>query len=175
MSTSTIRTSSSLRTISGCLWTGQICQCLFAAGLNARGVAGGVRAFSVHPDVVTELMHAMSEDERAAAIARSGSLSPFETAEQGAATSLWCATGRHSTARAVSIAKTSTSRSPLQRAVRRHADYEYRSQTTWRRSRRFRFERSGQGRPLGPRLAQVQARRSRSRTRHSCAVRRRCR
>ena len=68
---------------------------LFAVALDARGVAHGVRAFSVHPGViVTDLMRAMSEDERAAAVARSGTLSPFKTAEQGAATSVWCAASR---------------------------------------------------------------------------------
>ena len=38
---------------------------LFAVGLDVRGIAHGVRAFSVHPGViVTDLMRAMSEDER---------------------------------------------------------------------------------------------------------------
>jgi NAD(P)-dependent dehydrogenase (short-subunit alcohol dehydrogenase family) len=67
---------------------------LFAVALDARGASHGVRAFAVHPGaIVTDLMRSMSEDERRAAIAnieqRGGHL---KTTEQGAATSVWCAT-----------------------------------------------------------------------------------
>jgi NAD(P)-dependent dehydrogenase (short-subunit alcohol dehydrogenase family) len=67
---------------------------LFALALDARGESRGVRAFAVHPGaIVTDLMRSMSEDERRAAIAgieqRGGHL---KTTEQGAATSVWCAT-----------------------------------------------------------------------------------
>lgn len=66
---------------------------LFAVALDARGEAHRVRAFSVHPGaVISELMRSMSEEEIRAAVARSRELSVFKTAEQGAATSVWCAT-----------------------------------------------------------------------------------
>lgn len=68
---------------------------LFAIALDARGEGLGVRAFSVHPGAVatTDLMRSMSEEERHAAI-EAGSKVPggFKNAEQGAATSVWCAT-----------------------------------------------------------------------------------
>ncbi len=66
---------------------------LFAVGLDARGAPHGVRAFSVHPGaILTDLMRSMSEEERRAAVARSNEISPLKTVEQGAATSVWCAT-----------------------------------------------------------------------------------
>ena len=66
---------------------------LFALALDARGRARGVRAFSVHPGaVLTDLMRSMTEDERRAAVARSNDISALKTPEQGAATSVWCAT-----------------------------------------------------------------------------------
>jgi NAD(P)-dependent dehydrogenase (short-subunit alcohol dehydrogenase family) len=66
---------------------------LFALALDARGEAHRVRAFSVHPGaVITDLMRSMSDEERRAAIARSSTVSSFKTPEQGAATSVWCAT-----------------------------------------------------------------------------------
>jgi NAD(P)-dependent dehydrogenase (short-subunit alcohol dehydrogenase family) len=66
---------------------------LFAVALDARGEAHGVRAFSVHPGaVITELMRSMSEEEVAAAVARARDIGAFKNTEQGAATSVWCAT-----------------------------------------------------------------------------------
>jgi NAD(P)-dependent dehydrogenase (short-subunit alcohol dehydrogenase family) len=67
---------------------------LFAVALDARGQPRGIRAFSVHPGAVggTDLMRSMGEDERGAAIAASNAISPLKTTEQGAATSVWCAT-----------------------------------------------------------------------------------
>lgn len=64
---------------------------LFALELDRRGEAHGVRAFSVHPGaIVTDLMRHMPEAERTASVER---FSPqLKTAEQGAATSVWCAT-----------------------------------------------------------------------------------
>lgn len=65
---------------------------LFAVGLDARGAAHGVRAFSVHPGAVeTELMRSMPVVERQRAIATALALSPLKSAEQGAATTIWCA------------------------------------------------------------------------------------
>ncbi|MGZ3464760.1 MAG: oxidoreductase [Gemmatimonadaceae bacterium] len=66
---------------------------LFAIALDARGEAHGVRAFSVHPGaVITELMRSMSEEEVASAVARARDVGTFKNTEQGAATSIWCAT-----------------------------------------------------------------------------------
>jgi NAD(P)-dependent dehydrogenase (short-subunit alcohol dehydrogenase family) len=66
---------------------------LFAMALDARGEAHGVRAFSVHPGaVLTDLMRSMPQAEREAAVARAGAVGTMKTTEQGAATSVWCAT-----------------------------------------------------------------------------------
>ena len=60
---------------------------LFAVALDKRGQAHGVRAFSVHPGrILTDLARYMSAEELAAV---GGA---FKDAEQGAATSVWCAT-----------------------------------------------------------------------------------
>lgn len=60
---------------------------LFAVALDRRGQAHGVRAFSVHPGrIMTDLVRFISDDEKNAAGAE------FKTTEQGAATSVWCAT-----------------------------------------------------------------------------------
>ena len=66
---------------------------LFAVALDRRGEAYHVRAFSVHPGaIITELMRSMSEVEIHAAVDRSRQVGAFKTTEQGAATSVWCAT-----------------------------------------------------------------------------------
>lgn len=66
---------------------------LFALGLDARGEAHRIRAFSLHPGaIVTELMRSMSEAEVRASVESSNKVSSMKTTEQGAATSLWCAT-----------------------------------------------------------------------------------
>jgi NAD(P)-dependent dehydrogenase (short-subunit alcohol dehydrogenase family) len=66
---------------------------LFAVALDARGEAQGIRAFSVHPGaVITDLMRSMSEEEVGAAVARARDIGAFKTPDQGAATSVWCAT-----------------------------------------------------------------------------------
>jgi len=67
---------------------------LFAVALDARGRDRGVRAFSVHPGAVhTELVRWMSEDEQRAAIEAAAKMpAGFKNTEQGAATSVWCAT-----------------------------------------------------------------------------------
>jgi NAD(P)-dependent dehydrogenase (short-subunit alcohol dehydrogenase family) len=60
---------------------------LFAVALDKRGHADGIRAFAVHPGGInTDLSRFMSEDEKRPATG------PFKTTEQGAATSVWCAT-----------------------------------------------------------------------------------
>jgi NAD(P)-dependent dehydrogenase (short-subunit alcohol dehydrogenase family) len=66
---------------------------LFALALDKRGEAHRVRAFSVHPgSILTELTRSMSEEEVRASIALAKEVSPLKTIEQGAATSVWCAT-----------------------------------------------------------------------------------
>jgi NAD(P)-dependent dehydrogenase (short-subunit alcohol dehydrogenase family) len=65
-----------------------------AVALDARGEAHAVRAFSVHPGgIITELMRSMSEEEVRATLAEPRNApSTLKTVEQGAATSVWCAT-----------------------------------------------------------------------------------
>ncbi len=64
---------------------------LFALELDRRGEAHGVRAFSVHPGAIaTDLMRHMPEEEQRAALDRYHYL--MKNVEQGAATSVWCAT-----------------------------------------------------------------------------------
>lgn len=73
---------------------------LFAVELDRRGAAHGVRAFSLHPGAIfTPLQRHMTLDDYRALGAldengnlRSGADAGFKTVEQGAATSLWCAT-----------------------------------------------------------------------------------
>ncbi|MDC0746774.1 oxidoreductase [Polyangium mundeleinium] len=66
---------------------------LFALALDARGEAHRVRAFSVHPGgIVTELMRYMSDEEVRTAVDTFSAVSTLKSAEQGAATSVWCAT-----------------------------------------------------------------------------------
>jgi NAD(P)-dependent dehydrogenase (short-subunit alcohol dehydrogenase family) len=66
---------------------------LFALALDARGEAHRVRAFSVHPGaVMTELIRSLPDEEVRAALAASNAISTFKSREQGAATSVWCAT-----------------------------------------------------------------------------------
>jgi NAD(P)-dependent dehydrogenase (short-subunit alcohol dehydrogenase family) len=67
---------------------------LFALALDARGQAHGVRAFSVHPGgIVTELMRSIPAEEIRAILAEPrNAAASLKTPEQGAATSVWCAT-----------------------------------------------------------------------------------
>jgi len=66
---------------------------LFALALDVRGEPEGIRAFSVHPGaVVTDLMRFMPADEIVSAITAAEAIEPLKSTEQGAATSIWCAT-----------------------------------------------------------------------------------
>jgi NAD(P)-dependent dehydrogenase (short-subunit alcohol dehydrogenase family) len=68
---------------------------LFALALDARGAAKGVRAFSVHPGaVLTELSRSVPEEELREIRSRLATAghTTYKTTEQGAATSVWCAT-----------------------------------------------------------------------------------
>ena len=65
---------------------------LFSLALDRRGEPFGVRSFSVHPGVITTgLNRHMDQTERGQARAAYG---PRRTAEQGAATTVWCAANR---------------------------------------------------------------------------------
>ncbi|QSQ26557.1 SDR family NAD(P)-dependent oxidoreductase [Pyxidicoccus parkwayensis] len=65
---------------------------LFALALDVRGEPHRIRAFSVHPGaIMTELVRSLSDEElRAIQSASTGDF--YKTPEQGAATSVWCAT-----------------------------------------------------------------------------------
>jgi NAD(P)-dependent dehydrogenase (short-subunit alcohol dehydrogenase family) len=67
---------------------------LFAVALDSRGKAHDVRAFSVHPGaIMTDLTRSMSDAEIQAAVEGAKKVpGGFKNAEQGAATSIWCAT-----------------------------------------------------------------------------------
>jgi NAD(P)-dependent dehydrogenase (short-subunit alcohol dehydrogenase family) len=74
---------------------------LFAVGLDKRGKAAGIRAFAVHPGTIvsTDLKRYISEEDlkKAGVLDAEGEpvLDPskqLKTVEQGAATSVWCAT-----------------------------------------------------------------------------------
>ncbi len=66
---------------------------LFALALDGRGEPDGIRAFSVHPGAVaTDLMRFMPEEEIRSAVSAAEAISPLKSSEQGAATSIWCAT-----------------------------------------------------------------------------------
>ncbi len=69
---------------------------LFAVHLDAVGAPHGVRAFAVHPGgIVTPLQRHLTMDEQVAMgwIDKDGNVDPrFKSVEQGAATSVWCAT-----------------------------------------------------------------------------------
>jgi NAD(P)-dependent dehydrogenase (short-subunit alcohol dehydrogenase family) len=69
---------------------------LFAVELDQRGAAHGVRAFSLHPGgIMTPLQRYLPREEMIAAgwIDASGKVNErFKSTEQGAATSVWCAT-----------------------------------------------------------------------------------
>jgi NAD(P)-dependent dehydrogenase (short-subunit alcohol dehydrogenase family) len=67
---------------------------LFALALDTRGEAQRVRAFSVHPGAIhTELVRSLTEQELRALLATPRiAATTFKTVEQGAATSVWCAT-----------------------------------------------------------------------------------
>jgi NAD(P)-dependent dehydrogenase (short-subunit alcohol dehydrogenase family) len=68
---------------------------LFALALDARGAQERIRAFSVHPGAIpTELSRSVPEEEMREIRARLAAAghTTYKTVEQGAATSIWCAT-----------------------------------------------------------------------------------
>jgi NAD(P)-dependent dehydrogenase (short-subunit alcohol dehydrogenase family) len=65
---------------------------LFALALDVRGEPHRIRAFSVHPGaILTDLVRSLSSEELRA-IQSAGPGDFYKTPEQGAATSVWCAT-----------------------------------------------------------------------------------
>lgn len=68
---------------------------LFALALDSRGEPSRVRAFSVHPGAIfeTDLTRYMAPEEREAALAAARQAKAgMKSVEEGAATSVWCAT-----------------------------------------------------------------------------------
>ncbi|HET6897829.1 MAG TPA: oxidoreductase [Vicinamibacteria bacterium] len=115
---------------------------LFAVALDARGAQDGVRAFSVHPGaILTELMRSMTEEERRAAksAAEAGG-TVIKSAEQGAATSVWCATSPQLDGKGgvycedVDIAKAVPPDHPEPHGVRPWANDPYLAELLWNRS-----------------------------------------
>ena len=67
---------------------------LFAVEADRRHRADGIRAFAVHPGAIleTDLARNYDPDELKAVIERARRIGSFKTVEQGAATTIWCAT-----------------------------------------------------------------------------------
>jgi NAD(P)-dependent dehydrogenase (short-subunit alcohol dehydrogenase family) len=67
---------------------------LFAVEVDRRYQRDGIRAFALHPGAIleTELARHYDPEELAAVIERARRISSFKTIEQGAATSMFCAT-----------------------------------------------------------------------------------
>lgn len=66
---------------------------LFAVEADRRGAPQQIRAFAVHPGaILTDLGRFMQPAEYEAAIANAKKIGVLKTVEQGAATSVWCAT-----------------------------------------------------------------------------------
>ncbi|MFB1480546.1 oxidoreductase [Corallococcus sp. RDP092CA] len=111
---------------------------LFAVGLDARGEPHGVRAFAVHPGgVLTELVRSMSEEEVRASIENSNQVEPLKTPEQGAATTVWCATSPRLAGRGgvycenVDIAPLAPADATLRRGVKEWAVDPKRADRLW--------------------------------------------
>jgi NAD(P)-dependent dehydrogenase (short-subunit alcohol dehydrogenase family) len=114
---------------------------LFAVALDVRGAEHGVRAFSVHPGAVeTDLMRSMSADEQRAALATAREISSLKTADQGAATSIWCGTSPELAGMGgvycedVDIAEAASADAPLPRGVRPWARDPDLAEELWKRS-----------------------------------------
>jgi NAD(P)-dependent dehydrogenase (short-subunit alcohol dehydrogenase family) len=67
---------------------------LFAIEVDARYQRDGIRAFALHPGAIldTDLARNYDPEEMKLVIERARRISSFKTIEQGAATTLWCAT-----------------------------------------------------------------------------------
>ena len=67
---------------------------LFAVEADARYQGDGIRAFALHPGAILEtgLVRHYDPEELKLVIERARRISSFKTVEQGAATTVWCAT-----------------------------------------------------------------------------------
>ena len=67
---------------------------LFAVEADRRYQADGIRAFAVHPGAIleTDLARNFDPEEMKLVIERARRIGSFKTVEQGAATTIWCAT-----------------------------------------------------------------------------------
>jgi NAD(P)-dependent dehydrogenase (short-subunit alcohol dehydrogenase family) len=67
---------------------------LFAVEADRRYQAEGIRAFSLHPGAIleTDLARSYDPDELKLVVERARRIGSFKTVEQGAATTIWCAT-----------------------------------------------------------------------------------
>ncbi|RKD71347.1 NAD(P)-dependent dehydrogenase (short-subunit alcohol dehydrogenase family) [Sinobaca qinghaiensis] len=106
---------------------------LFTAGLDKRGYAHHIRAFAVHPGgIKTDLFRYISEAE-----AGGGGITDFKTEEQGAATSVWCATDPQLNNRGgvycadADIAETASSMDDMPNAVFEHALDPHLAERLW--------------------------------------------
>ena len=67
---------------------------LFAVEADRRYQGDGIRAFALHPGAIldTDLARSFDPEERKLVIERARRIGSFKTVEQGAATTVWCAT-----------------------------------------------------------------------------------
>jgi len=67
---------------------------LFAVDVDRRYQQDGIRAFALHPGAIleTELARNYDPEELAAVVERARRIGSFKTIEQGASTTIWCAT-----------------------------------------------------------------------------------
>jgi NAD(P)-dependent dehydrogenase (short-subunit alcohol dehydrogenase family) len=67
---------------------------LFAVEADRRGAAQDIRAFAVHPGAIlaTDLGRHMTAEEKTTVVANAGKLGHLKSVEQGASTTVWCAT-----------------------------------------------------------------------------------
>jgi NAD(P)-dependent dehydrogenase (short-subunit alcohol dehydrogenase family) len=67
---------------------------LFAVAADARGRGSNIRAFALHPGAIleTDLSRHFDPAELQAAVAGATNVGGFKTVQQGAATTIWCAT-----------------------------------------------------------------------------------
>ncbi len=67
---------------------------LFAVEVDRRYQADGIRAFALHPGAIleTDLARNYDPEELKLVVERARRIGSFKTIEQGAATTIWCAT-----------------------------------------------------------------------------------
>jgi NAD(P)-dependent dehydrogenase (short-subunit alcohol dehydrogenase family) len=124
---------------------------LFAVALDAREKANGVRAFAVHPGgIMTPLQRHLQQEEmvKLGWIDESGEVSAaakpfFKTPEQGAATTVWCATAAKLDGRGglfcedCDVAELAGANEPRHRTVKAYAVDPESSARLWRETERM--------------------------------------